>query len=202
MLIRNKKDWNRYIEKEMNKLKPDYLKEIEKAFKDGTARQWNRETLYGVRSYLDRLQISFQTDMKKGMMKAARFQIKPFKGTGKLFSARKNFFSETMAKAAEMISGKSILTNPKAAVSAAASSLISKATTTAPTKRTKGPLQGKDNRRQQSPPPSIKVLLLLKLVDFCIWLFKQAGKFLDEIAHVNKEVMQVQAGQVRVRSKF
>ena len=206
MLIRDKKDWNRYLKKKAEKMKPPRLKEIEKAFKNGTARKWDRETLYGARSYLDRLQISFYKDMETGMMKAANFKIKPFRGVGKLFSAAKGFFSETMKKAAEIRSGKSFLKNPKAGSSAAAS-LTPKAAGTAPAspKAMKGPQQqGKGGQRQPPPPPSIKVMIIMKIIDLCIWLFKQAGKYLEEMAQVNREVAQLQAGQAmaRVRSKF
>ena len=211
MLIRDKKDWNRYLKKKAEKLKPPHLKEIEKAFRDGTARTWSKDELYGVRAYLDRLSISFETDMEKGMMKAATFSIKPFKGIGKLFSANQgSLFAETMKKAAEFKSGTTAAKNPKAVFSAASKlsggSSAPSPTAAAPKAAAAGaktPGQ-KNGKKQQAgaAPPSIKVMILSKLIDLCIWLMKQGLKFIDEIALVNKEVAQVQASAVRVRSKF
>lgn len=202
----NKKELNRFLDREAEKLKPPRLKEIERAFRDGTARKWSKEELYGVRSYLDRLQISFEKDMETGFLRAESFKMLPFKGIGRIFPAAKGFFAETMQKAAEMRSGKSAIKSPITAgktPSAASASTAPKSPATMAAKTTgKTPFTPQREQRDAPPPPKLKVIIIMKLIDLCVWLCKQALKFLDEIAQVNREVTQVQAGQARVRSKF
>ncbi len=170
----------------MEREKPERLRQFEKMLKDGLAARLSAREFAEWNAYLSRLQFSFEKSLEQNAIKSAFFRIGPFKGKGKPLS---------FAKA------------PKGKTAAAAGKTFSPGRASAPRQpgqpaapaATKTPQANNQQQRRQPAPPSIKVLILMKLIELVAYVIKKAFQIQDELSAVNKEVMAVQAGLVRTR---